>query len=263
MPKITSVKTVKPEFQDSKSWYDAHLSPQTIDHNDQDVYKLVYHERRFPLIFQFTGRGAQQFFKKAKAASIIDVAALTSVYRPGPLAAGIDKLWIECENKPYEWGHPLVNETLKETRNLLVFQEGVMKLASEVGGFPPSQTDDVRRAIMKRNADVNEAEKEKIEKLEADFVTGAVGKGIPESTAKDVYQRIKWMSGYSFNRCISPEQEIYTYQNGEKQLKQLKDVQVGDTIQSYDEKLKQNIFVQVKNIHNNGNKKLVKVKLIS
>lgn len=259
MPKINSIKVVPTQFSDIKQWYNNNLAPHKINHNDPLVYENVYHKGNFAGVFQLSSKGAQKFFKQAKPTSIVDIAALTSIYRPGPLAAHIDKLWLKEEK--FDWGHPLVNETLKETKNLLIFQESVMELANKVGGFPMEQCDEVRRAIMKRNISAGAELVEKAKKLEDDFVVGAEGKGISKEIAHDVYQKILFMSGYGFNKCVSPDQEIYTYNDNCKTLKQLKDIKIGDIVQSRDETTQQTIYVKVKNIHYNGKKKLVKLKL--
>ena len=77
----------KPTFDDVKEYYDTKLHPEKIDLNDQKVYKNVFHKGKWAGIFQFTEGGAQDFCKKAKPKSIIDIAAITSIYRPGPLSA--------------------------------------------------------------------------------------------------------------------------------------------------------------------------------
>jgi len=200
----------KPTFPDIKAWYDAHMAPDVIDFNDQKVYE-VYAEGKWSGIFQCTGQGAQRLFKKAKPKSIIDIAALTSIYRPGPLAAHVDKLWLEHEHTPYDWGHPLINETLKETRGLLVFQESVMALVNKVAGFPMAETDEVRRAIMKRSISGGEAAKKKVKELEDSIVSGAVKNGVPEATARKMYETICFMSGYGFNRAHACGYSIVSY----------------------------------------------------
>src|SRR3990167_9408156 len=123
MVKVLSVvdrSTDSPNFSDVRAWFEANMSANVIDFNDPKPYE-VYRDARWCGIFQLTSRGAQAFFKRAVPKSIIDIAALTSIYRPGPLAAKVDKLWLEHVDEPYDWGHPLINETLKETRGLLVF----------------------------------------------------------------------------------------------------------------------------------------------
>lgn len=158
-----------------------------------------------------TSQGAQRFFKKAKPRSIVDIAALTSIYRPGPLAAKVDQLWTQHESEPFDWGHPLINDTLKETRGLLVFQESVMALANKVGGFPMERCDEIRRAIMKRSISGGEAAKKEAQKMEDGFVSGAVSQGVPESIAKKAYQTILWMSGYGFNKAHAVSYSIDSY----------------------------------------------------
>jgi DNA polymerase-3 subunit alpha len=254
----------KPTFDDVKAWYDQHMAPDVIDFNDPKTYD-VYGEGRWAGIFQCTGQGAQRLFKKAKPKSVVDIAALTSIYRPGPLAAHVDKLWLEHEETPYDWHHPLINDTLKETRGLLVFQEGVMALVNRVAGFPMAETDEVRRAIMKRSISGGDAAKKKMKELEDSIVAGAVKNGVPEATARKMYETICFMSGYGFNRCLHSETEVDTYDTLEGTMtpcrKKLKDVLPGDLVMSQDELTKRDLFVPVKRVHHNGKKKLVEVTL--
>ena len=202
---------VEPVFSNVRKWFDENMGLDIIDLNDQHVYEYVYHSARWAAIFQCTSVGAQRFFVKSKPRSIIDIAALTSIYRPGPLAAKVDKLWLEHETDPYDWGHPLINETLKKTRGLLVFQESVMELANKVGGFPMEQCDEIRRAIMKRSISGGEAAKKAAHDLEQSFIDGAVKNGVPESIAKKAYETILWMSGYGFNQAHAVAYAIDSY----------------------------------------------------
>lgn len=202
---------VSPTFDDVKAWFDANMAPDKIDLNDQKVYEYVYHEGRWPGIFQCTSSGAQKLFMKAKPRSIIDIAALTSIYRPGPLSAKVDKMWLDHEEEPFDWGHPLINDTLKDTRGLLVFQEGVMALVNKVSGFPLSETDEVRRAIMKRSISGGEAARKKTKELEDSIVNGAINNGVPEDIARKMYQTIVWMSGYGFNKSHAVAYAIDSY----------------------------------------------------
>lgn len=200
----------KPTFNDVKDWYGKHLSPDVIDFEDPKPFE-IYEKGRWAGIFQLTSSGAQRLFMRAKPKTIIDIAALTSIYRPGPLAANVDKLWLEHEHEPYDWGHPLINETLKETRGLLVFQEGVMALANKVAGFPMNETDEVRRAIMKRSISGGEAAKKKVKELEDSFVNGCVNNGIPYAIAKKAYETVCFMSGYGFNKSHAVAYAIDSY----------------------------------------------------
>lgn len=202
-----------PTFAQVKQWFDENMAIDKIDLNDAKVYEYVYHDGRFPGIFQCTSQGAQRLFKKAKPNSILDIATLTSIYRPGPLAAHVDKLYLEAKNegKQYDWGDTRINEFLKETYGLLIFQEGVMMLAEKVAGFPKEKSDEVRRAIMKRSISGGAAAKAKVDEMNSDFVAGAVKNGYPEKVAEDLYEKLAWFSGYAFNAAHATAYAIDSY----------------------------------------------------
>jgi DNA polymerase-3 subunit alpha len=111
----------KPTFDQISEWYDKNISPSVINFDDQNVYESVYHAGKFAGIFQCSQRGAQALFKRAKPKSVIDIATLTSIYRPGPLSAKVDKLYIKQKNNPesVNYGHPLIKQVLEETYGCL------------------------------------------------------------------------------------------------------------------------------------------------
>jgi len=106
-----------PTFDQVRSWFEEKMDPKKLDMNDQHVYKHVYEEGRFAGIFQLANKGARNLFMKAKPKSIIDIATLTSIYRPGPLTAKVDKLYIEAKENAdkIDYGHPLIKDILEET----------------------------------------------------------------------------------------------------------------------------------------------------
>ena len=190
-----------PTFSDIRAWYDEHMAPSKIDFNDPKPYE-VYEKAKWSGIFQLTSQGAQKLFVKAKPKSIIDIAALTSIYRPGPLAANVDKLYLEArEGKEYEWGDQRINKILEKTRGLIIFQEQVMELAEKCAGFPKEQCDEVRRAIMKRSISGGEAAKKAAEETRSSFVIGCVKNGYLEPVANNLYDKILYFSGYGFNQA--------------------------------------------------------------
>lgn len=203
----------RPTFADIKAWFEGNMSLDRIDLTDQSVYEYVYHGARWPGIFQCTSQGAQRFFKKAKPSSILDIAMLTSIYRPGPLAANVDRLYLEAKNegKQFDWGDARINELLKETYGLLIFQEGVMMLAEKVAGFPKDKCDEVRRAIMKRSISGGDAAKAKVDQMKDDFVAGAVKNGYDDKVASDLYEKIAYFSGYAFNKSHATAYAIDSY----------------------------------------------------
>jgi len=202
-----------PTFQQIRDWFDAHMDPKNIDLNDQKVYEYVYHEGRFAGIFQLTQAGAQRLFTKAKPRSIIDIATLTSIYRPGPLAANVDKLYIGAKNEPekIDYQHPLIKKVLEPTYGCIIFQEQTMKLCSVVAGFPEAETDTMRRNIMKRSAAKKDSAIADARKAKEEFVSGAMKNGVPEKVADELYEKILFFSGYGFNASHAVSYAIDSY----------------------------------------------------
>lgn len=243
---VTKVtKTDAVAFDDIKSWFNEHMHVDAIDLEDQKPYE-VYENARWAGIFQLTSKGAQKFFEKAKPKSITDIAALTSIYRPGPLAANVDKLYLEAKaGNFYDWGDQRINELLSKTHGLLIFQEQVMLLAEKCAGFPKQQCDDVRRAIMKRSISGGEAAKNAAQGIRESFVQGCIKNGYSERIANDLYDKILYFAGYGFN-CLSGDTLVETKERGNVYIK---DVIPGEHVNS------QFGFVKVLNQIDSGKQK--------
>lgn len=255
-----------PTFYDVKSWYDKNMSPDAIDFDDPKPYE-VYEKAKWCGVFQCTGHGAQRFFTKAKPKSIVDIAALTSIFRPGPLAAKVDKLYLDAkEGKEIDWGDHRINEILKKTKGCVIFQEQVMELAEKCAGFPKAECDEVRRAIMKRSISGGVEAIKKANELRTSFVDGCVKNGYAENVANNLYDKILYFSGYGFNACCTFDSLVNTYElEGDKikscQTKQMRNVNVGELVMSRNEKTMKSVFVPVKQIYHNGKKKIVEIAL--
>jgi DNA-directed DNA polymerase III PolC len=197
------IKEGKPHaFDDIKAWYEAHMHPSVIDFSDPKTYE-VYEKAKWGGIFQLTSQGAQRLFVKAKPKSIIDIATLTSIYRPGPLAAHVDNLYLKAKNEgeEIEWGDKRINEILKKTFSCIIFQEQVMELAEKCAGFPKDKCDEVRRAIMKRSISGGEAAKKAAQETRDGFVQGCIKNGYTDKVANNLYDKILYFAGYGFNKA--------------------------------------------------------------
>ena len=124
-----------PTFDDVRKFYAENLHPEKINLGDKKVYENIFHEGKWVGIFQFTERGAQDFCKRVKPNNIIDLSAITSIYRPGPLSANVDAQFADAKENPFKvrYGHPLIKEVTKETYGFLIFQEQIALLAHKLG----------------------------------------------------------------------------------------------------------------------------------
>jgi DNA polymerase-3 subunit alpha len=200
-----------PSFDEVSDWYKTKMDPKNMDLDDQRVYQNVYHYGRFAGIFQCTQKGAQRLFQKAKPESIIDIATLTSIYRPGPLSAKVDKIYINAKKNPetVDYGHDLVKQVLEPSYGCLVFQEQAMALCNIVAGIPKIELNKIRK-MMKPSGSSDENVVE-AKALRERFVTGAVANGIDGKVAKDLYEKILYFSGYGFNASHAVSYAIISY----------------------------------------------------
>jgi len=188
-----------PAYSDVTEWFDNNMANEVIDFNDQEVYR-VYAEARWAGIFQCTNHGAQRLFKKAKPKSIEEIAALTSIYRPGPLAMKIDRKYLQSKADPGSiiYKHPILEEILAPTFGHIVFQEQTMAIVNRVAGIPLEECNAVRKMMKPQQSSGDAAKKAKA--LKNRIIDGFVGNGMGRHDAEDLYDDIMKFTAYSFNK---------------------------------------------------------------
>lgn len=202
----------KPDFKDVYKWYNNHLDPHVIDLHDQKVYEHVYHNGNYAGTFQCTKVETQKFFTEAKPTSIVDIAALTSIYRPGPMGAGVHHKYVKAKKNPSSivYEHKLIKEVLEPTFGYLVFQEQAMSLGNIVGGMSLDKCDTLRKVVSKKPVPGTPLYEKAIE-LEKEFIDGAVKNGVARLVAKTLYNNIKEFAKYSFNAAHAISYSINSY----------------------------------------------------
>jgi DNA polymerase III alpha subunit len=213
MSKIKKICKNAPSFDEVKKYYEDYLHPSKINFEDHHVYEYVFHAGRWAGIFQATQKATQKFFQKCKPENVTDLAAITSIWRPGPLSGKMHELYVDAKfNKPYDWGDDLINETLKDTYNLLIFQEQIMLLANKVAGYDMTQCDQIRRAILKRSLATGEAQKKEAQELRETFEAGCVKNGVAPEIAKKLYDNVLSWGSYGFNKAHAVGYAMISYQ---------------------------------------------------
>ena len=201
-----------PTFQDVRDYYNEYLHPDKIDLKDAKVYKNIFHKGKWAGIFQFTESGAQNFCKQAKPKNIIDISAITSIYRPGPLGANVDKKYVKAKENPrnIDYINKYVKDVTKETYGFLIFQEQIASLAHELGeGISLDEGNLLRKLLTKKGTGKGVQEKEKIRKK---FVKGCVNKKMTEDQANELWNNFEYFSGYGFNKSHAVSYSILSFQ---------------------------------------------------
>ena len=204
----------EPTFDQINEFFDANLNSRYHKMDDQSVWEYIYHGGRFVQIFQFTNSGARKFCVQAKPRSIEDLATITAIYRPGPLAANVHKKYVAAGKSldSITYDHPVLEEILKESRGFVVFQEQFMLIAQKLCGFDKGASDKMRKTLVKKSLDMNEKKaRERIE-LRETFVRGATDlSGMDENKAIKLYETIEAFSAYGFNKSHAVAYAVDSY----------------------------------------------------
>jgi DNA polymerase-3 subunit alpha len=204
-----------PSFQDVKNWFDENLHPDNNDMDDMTVYKNVFWEGRYAGIFQFVKANTQEFMRKMKPQSVIDIAVATSIFRPGPLGLKVDKDFLDNRLYPdnVQYKHPVLREVFAETSGLLVFQEQLQMIYHKMAGVPLNDTDGVRKAFTKKEISGKEKAEKERQELRTTFIRLCEEHdGTPESVSAPLFDNMQKLVAYSFNKSHAVAYAITSYQ---------------------------------------------------
>jgi len=200
----------EPTFEQVREYYNEKLHPDTINMSDREVYENVFHAGRWAGIFQFTEQGAQGFCKKAKPESIVDISAVTSIFRPGPLSAGVDTDYVEAKTHPQYVSYLSedAREITEETFGFLIFQEQIALLAHKLGGLTLDEGNMLRKVLTKKGTGKGGIKT----KLRVKFVDGCKANGIDSDAANSLWDKFEFFSGYGFNKSHAVSYSIISFQ---------------------------------------------------
>lgn len=206
--------TKNPSFDMVKAWFNEHLHPDNNKFDDQHVYEHVFWNKNFAGIFQFVDPKVQQYVSQVKPTSIDDLSAVTSIFRPGPLALGSDKDYLsrKLSGQTY-YSHPLLKEVLKDTYGTIIYQEHLQLIYHKMAGVPLDKTDDVRKAFTKKDISNKEKAEEERKRLRNEFVQKCKEvNDVPEGVSSKIFDDLDKCAAYLFNRSHSVSYVICAYQ---------------------------------------------------
>jgi DNA polymerase-3 subunit alpha len=197
----------------------------TVIHNTEQIIREKYNKefsiRDIPLddlktfelfgkgytigIFQFESSGMQDYLRKLKPNRVEDLIAMNALYRPGPMDMIDDFIDRKEGRKKISYLHPKLEHILKETYGIIVYQEQVMRITSELGGFSLAESDIMRRIMGKKKKEEMQGQKEK-------FIQGCVNNGIEKKVAQKVADLIEKFASYGFNKSHAAAYALIAYQ---------------------------------------------------
>ena len=157
--------------------------------NDQNTFDLLSSAKTLG-IFQLESEGMRETLKIIKPQSFEEIAIALALYRPGPK----DSISLYNKKKKEFVNRNAVDEVLKDTYGIIIYQEQIMLLSNVIAGYDYSQADILRRAISKKNG-------EQLLSIEKDFIKRGMSNGYKEEFVVSTYEEIKKFANYGFNKA--------------------------------------------------------------
>jgi len=158
-------------------------------------------------VFQLESPGMRRILTALKPSKFEDISVVNALYRPGPIEGGMIDRYIACKHGTMEpeFPHPALEEALRETYGVIVYQEQVMSIANLVAGFSMGEADILRAAMGKKD-------KAKMARQRDKFIAGCLRNGIPEPQGTAIFDLVQVFAGYGFNKAHTAAYGMISYQ---------------------------------------------------
>ncbi|WP_394011772.1 DNA polymerase III subunit alpha [Anaerococcus cruorum] len=204
---LRNLTVIKDTIKDVKTNHGVEIDIEAIDENDPNIIDQFNKAKTIGL-FQFESPGMRNFLKNLKPTVFDDLVAANSLFRPGPM----DEIPTYIHNKNHPEDVRYIDEKLKPilsvTYGIIVYQEQVMQIVQQLGGFSLGEADNLRRAMSKKKMDIMEANREvfvhgKVDENGDIVVPGCVRNGVSEAAANKIYDEMISFAKYAFNKSHS------------------------------------------------------------
>jgi len=186
--------------------HDTMIDISAIPLDDKKTYELLQRGDTTG-VFQFESSGMRRYLKDLKPTVFEDIIAMVALYRPGPLEAGEVPRFINRKHgkERIAYLHPMLEPILKNTYGVGVYQEQMMQIARDLGGYTLPEADTLRKAIGKKI-------KSLLDEQEAKLLAGMAKKGIPAHAAKQIWEMFPSFARYGFNKSHAACYALIGYQ---------------------------------------------------
>ncbi len=183
------------------------VDPESIPLDDGPTFDLLARADTGG-VFQLESGGMRDLLRKLVPGRFEDLIAILALYRPGPMGSGMIDDFIKRKQGDIKvvYDHPILEPVLNETYGIIVFQEQVMRIVSDMGGFTMAEADSVRKIMGKKIKDPD-----KLDEIRSKFLSGALKRKVDVSTAGKVWDFISHFAGYGFNKSHSAAYSMISY----------------------------------------------------
>lgn len=201
---LTTLSVINDALKIIKQNYGTEINIDEIPLNDPKVYEL-FAQGNTTGIFQFESDGMKKYLKALQPTDFEDLIAMNALYRPGPMDYIQDYIDRKHGIKKIVYDHPMMEEYLKATYGITVYQEQVMLLSQKLAGFTKGEADNLRKAMGKKK-------KEIIDKMKPKFIEGCQKNNIDKEIAEKIWNDWEAFASYAFNKSHSTCYAFLAYQ---------------------------------------------------
>ena len=196
-----AIQSINSQKNDGKAF-----NIENIPLDDQHVFKMLSSGKTMA-VFQLESAGMRDLIKRLKPTKFEEITALLALYRPGPLDSGMHDEFVNRKHgkTSVTYPHELLEEVLKETYGVILYQEQVMEAARVLAGFSLGEADILRRAMGKKKV-------KEMEEQRTFFRDGCEKNNINKSLADKIFDLIEKFAGYGFNKSHSAAYALISYQ---------------------------------------------------
>lgn len=203
---LSNLTIIKNTLRIVKKVYAKNIDISQISLEDQATFALLQRGETTG-VFQLESAGMKRYLKQLKPTVFDDIIAMVSLYRPGPLTAGLTDRFIARKHglEKVSYGHQLMENALGSTYGVLVYQEQVMQIVQDMCGFTGSEADTLRKAVGKKQRDT-------MAKMKVKIIKGAVDNNVDKKIAVKLWQDIEGFADYAFNKSHAACYGLIAYQ---------------------------------------------------
>lgn len=213
---LRNLTVIRDALENIRKNHGVNIDFSTMEYDDPKVYELISKGDTLG-VFQLESAGMRQFMKELKPDCFEDIIAGISLFRPGPMDS-IPK-YIEYKNNPQkiQYLHPKLEPILNVTYGCLVYQEQVMQVVRELGGYSYGRSDLVRRAMGKKKMAIMEQERQyfihgKTDEQGNIEIAGCIRNGVPKDIGNQIYDDMIDFAKYAFNKSHAAAYAVLGYQ---------------------------------------------------
>ncbi len=190
---LSNLSVIQNALRMIRKVYKNNLDMYSVPLDDEETYKLLQRADTTG-VFQLESAGMKRYLKDLKASSFEDIIAMVALYRPGPMQFIDSFIRRKHGEEPITYLHPGLENSLKNTYGIMIYQEQFMQISKEWCGFTGGQADTLRKAVGKKKVDL-------MNKVKPEFIKGAVEiGGATAEIAETFWNQLLDFANYCFNK---------------------------------------------------------------